>query len=285
LQPLAWLKIPLLQEARMPNRRDSGLGWGDRDWEDRDYERQWRAPRRPIQGRDPDYEQSRPIGRDAEPYYALHGRDFIRSPESSRYDAEDFGAGGADPDFNRRYAEWHDRWHGGGRYEGAGEYYGNRPRYGYGRYAVAGAVYGAPWRGERVEGGRYFGRGPRGYRRSDERIREEINDRLAYDPDLDPTEVEVRVANGIVTLAGVVEDRGAKRLAEDIAETVLGVDDVNNELKVRHGLFARITGEHVGEREIVMEAQREGTARSTPETAQTLLVDNDRKRSSVKQRR
>jgi hypothetical protein len=102
-----------------------------------------------------------------------------------------------------------------------------------------------PWRETRT--GRHYGRGPKGYRRSDERIREDVSDRLMWDPDVDASEIEVMVSQGVVTLTGVVEDRSAKRAAEDIAEEVLGVDDVRNELKVRHGFLAGLTGEKAEE--------------------------------------
>jgi osmotically-inducible protein OsmY len=51
------------------------------------------------------------------------------------------------------------------------------------------------------------------------------------------------VSQGVITLTGVVEDRHQKRVAEEIALSVMGVDDVLNELKVRHGFLARVTGE------------------------------------------
>jgi hypothetical protein len=41
-----------------------------------------------------------------------------------------------------------------------------------------------------------------------------------------------------------------KRLVEDVAENVWGVNDVRNELKVRHGFLAALTGERVDEREV-----------------------------------
>jgi hypothetical protein len=91
--------------------------------------------------------------------------------------------------------------------------------------------------------GRFFGRGPKGYRRSDERIREEISDRLMTHPDIDASEIELAVRNGVVTMTGTVEDRHEKRLAEYIAEDALGVEDVENRLKVRHGFWAALTGE------------------------------------------
>jgi osmotically-inducible protein OsmY len=77
------------------------------------------------------------------------------------------------------------------------------------------------------------GRGPRGYVRSDERIREEVNERLTEDRYVDATEIEVSVEEGIVTLSGKVDNRAEKRLAEDCADDVSGVRDVNNLLRIR----------------------------------------------------
>ena len=105
--------------------------------------------------------------------------------------------------------------------------------------------------------GRFFGHGPKGYRRSDERIREEISDTLMSHPDIDASDIEVSVSNGVVTLAGTVEDRHEKRLAEFIAEDPLGVDDVDNRLKVRHGFWASLVGEHATERELSREPEVE----------------------------
>jgi len=76
------------------------------------------------------------------------------------------------------------------------------------------------------------GRGPRGYQRSDERIREDINDRLTEDWYIDASDVEVSVNNCTVTLSGRVDTRGEKRRAEDLVESVSGVKDVSNQLSV-----------------------------------------------------
>jgi hypothetical protein len=108
--------------------------------------------------------------------------------------------------------------------------------------------------------GQFFGRGPKGYRRSDERIREEISDRLMVHPDVDASEIEVHVANGIVTLTGIVDNRHEKRLAEYVAEDALGVDDVDNRLKVHHGFWATIRGERATERELPVRPERDATA-------------------------
>jgi osmotically-inducible protein OsmY len=106
--------------------------------------------------------------------------------------------------------------------------------------------------------GRFFGRGPKNYRRSDERIHDEICDRLTVHPDVDASDLEVRVSGGIVTLSGTVESRHEKRIAELIADDALGVDDVNNQLKVRHGFWASITGERAAERQLHREPERDG---------------------------
>ena len=76
------------------------------------------------------------------------------------------------------------------------------------------------------------GRGPRNYARSDDRIKEDVNDRLTDDGFLDATEIECSVDNREVTLSGTVDSRQAKRRAEDLAESVSGVTHVQNNLRV-----------------------------------------------------
>lgn len=78
----------------------------------------------------------------------------------------------------------------------------------------------------------YRGKGPKNYSRSDERIKEDINDRLSDDPFIDASDIEVTVAKGEVTLTGTVGHRSSKRRAEDIAESVSGVKQVENRLRV-----------------------------------------------------
>ena len=77
------------------------------------------------------------------------------------------------------------------------------------------------------------GRGPRGYTRSDERIREDVCDRLSQDPRVDATDVDVKVSSGEVSLTGHVDSRMARRRAEDCAETISGVRHVQNNLRVQ----------------------------------------------------
>jgi osmotically-inducible protein OsmY len=81
--------------------------------------------------------------------------------------------------------------------------------------------------------GQHRGKGPKSYRRSDDRIREEINDRLSESHDIDASDIEVIVENGDVILSGMVESRHAKRLAEDIGESISGVKNIENRLRIR----------------------------------------------------
>jgi len=81
----------------------------------------------------------------------------------------------------------------------------------------------------------YAGRGPKGYKRTDERLQEEISERLVHDHDVDASDIEVNVIGGVVTLSGTVQDRQSKRIAEDLAEEVWGVTEVQNQIRVNRG--------------------------------------------------
>jgi hypothetical protein len=78
----------------------------------------------------------------------------------------------------------------------------------------------------------YAGKGPKNYQRSDERIREEVSDRLTDDHRIDATDVDVEVRESVVTLTGTVRDRDQKRRAEDLAENVSGVKEVTNQIRL-----------------------------------------------------
>jgi hypothetical protein len=110
--------------------------------------------------------------------------------------------------------------------------------YGAGAGYLGGDEYGRPIGGwgwtepERHRRGPHAGRGPRGYQRTDDRIREDICERMCENDELDAREIEIRVSGGEVTLLGTVHDRYDKRLAEDIVEQVSGVQDVSNQLRV-----------------------------------------------------
>nr|WP_298724137.1 BON domain-containing protein [uncultured Steroidobacter sp.] len=100
---------------------------------------------------------------------------------------------------------------GGRRYEGASDEGSNYPR---------------PRTSNR-------GRGPRGYKRTDDRIREDVCERLTDDAHIDASEIEVSVADGEVTLSGTLRSRNAKRRSAYVAEQVRGVKDVHNLIRVQ----------------------------------------------------
>jgi len=77
----------------------------------------------------------------------------------------------------------------------------------------------------------FAGRGPQGYKRSDNRIMEDINEAMTRDHDLDASNISVEVKDGEVILKGTVSDRESKRRAEEIAESCSGVRDVQNQIR------------------------------------------------------
>jgi hypothetical protein len=91
-----------------------------------------------------------------------------------------------------------------------------------------------------LRGQTFRGRGPKGFQRSDERVRELVSERLEDHDAIDASDIEVTVNGGEVTLSGTVDDRRTKRLAEDVAESVAGVKDVHNNLKVDRNFFSRM---------------------------------------------
>jgi hypothetical protein len=81
------------------------------------------------------------------------------------------------------------------------------------------------------EGFRKLSRGPKGFKRSDERITEDVCERIARSA-INAEEVEVAVKDGEVTLTGFVDARYDKRILEDIADDVFGVSEVHNRLRI-----------------------------------------------------
>lgn len=188
------------------------------------------------------------------------------APRTQPYDTDRWGAGqyglgaSGDREDMRRYG-WGEGWSQdqgrdtgyGTRGYGAGDYrpprvqssfIEARPRTGYatsptrdmdhdmGHGAGRGGMQGMyPYYEQSPELPRRQGRGPRNYQRSDDRIREDICEQLMRGW-MDADDVDVRVEKGEVTLSGTVRSRDEKRAIEDLAEDVLGVKDVHNELRV-----------------------------------------------------
>lgn len=80
--------------------------------------------------------------------------------------------------------------------------------------------------------GPYRGKGPKGYSRSVERIREDVCERLSDDDKLDASNIAVRMEGTEVVLEGTVETKRDKRRAEDLIESIPGVSNVQNHLVV-----------------------------------------------------
>lgn len=110
------------------------------------------------------------------------------------------------------------------------------------------------------------GRGPRGYQRSDERIREDLCERLMTGW-MNAEDVEVQVKGGEVTLLGTVERREEKRAIEDLAEGVLGVKEVHNQIRVSRPGERAGTASGLGTP--TTQARENPTARGSTETNRT----------------
>ncbi len=141
-----------------------------------------------------------------------YGRDYGRSSQSQR---------GFGQDFRERFAE---------------ERYGREPEYGYGFGQ-------GPYK---REVGEFRGRGPKGYERSDERLREIICERLTDEPSVDASDVSIEVKDKVVKLTGHVSDRRTKYEIEDLVEHCGGVKDIDNQIRVRTGFgMTQSSGAHV----------------------------------------
>ena len=70
--------------------------------------------------------------------------------------------------------------------------------------------------------------------RSDLSIKEDVLDELAWQPNIDETEIGVTVKNGVVTLNGIVDNYTKKRAVENAVKNVTGVKAVAEEIKVQY---------------------------------------------------
>jgi len=176
--------------------------------------------------------------------YADPARDAARSDWSSPDRWSDTGSGTREPSLGNR-GGFGDRpfadntespgYFGTGNYGDGGASYGggfdqrNRTRY-------PGSLDQDPmeWRGTgrgTPEQTRYRN-GPKGYTRSDDRLREDISERLMIADSIDPSEVSVSVKDAKVTLEGHVPDRRMKHSIEDLVDQCPGVQDIDNRIRV-----------------------------------------------------
>ena len=250
-------------------RRRGGGDWERREaWqgrEDRTFgpERAWGRERREDFGRpgvhldrEPDwtaYSQDQYTGRYGPAWDEARPRDASQSRGERDYaqgrypqsQARDYGRGrqGYDPYTSRFQGRWD---YGGTEYHGAdrdrrdrsehrrdheGNWWERTKEAVTGMFSDDDAAYERDYyAGER---GANWGKGPKGYRRSDDRIREDVNDRLTEDRWLDASDIEVAVSECEVTLNGTVASRADKRRAEDCVERISGVKHVQNNLRVQ----------------------------------------------------
>jgi osmotically-inducible protein OsmY len=97
------------------------------------------------------------------------------------------------------------------------------------------------------------GKGPQGYKRSDDRISDDAHERLTDDAWIDASFIAVSVSGGEVTLSGTVESREEKHRAERIVEDISGVTHVQNNLRLAKGGF--LTRPASGYGDSVLEAE------------------------------
>ena len=79
----------------------------------------------------------------------------------------------------------------------------------------------------------YHGQGPKNYARPDDRIRDDVCERLSDSHSLNAKDVDVQAKEGLITLSGTVTNREMKREAEDLAHACSGVRDVQNNLRIQ----------------------------------------------------
>jgi osmotically-inducible protein OsmY len=229
-----------------------------RDW--RDHPEQRYGQREPYNARwDNRYDSSRySESQYGTPYGAERGRDF-RSDRDFRNERESYRA---DQDRSDR---WDDT--GSGTRESSSRNFGRGPfsdptespgYFGTGYYGDGGAGYGGgfdqrrrtghygsldhdplEWRGrnearheERSPDQQRYRTGPKGYTRSDDRLREDISERLMIADSIDSSDVSVTVKDAKVTLEGRVPDRRMKHSIEDLVDQCPGVQDIDNRIRV-----------------------------------------------------
>lgn len=271
----------------MPGRWSDERDWRRREARDPRAEADWRDPpgeRARVRGEERSFRAEGPVfGEDDygveyhkppyETWSAQQGRSGPRFAShdyrrGGRYLGDDgrrpiypgeYGMGG------RGYAEAPPGYEGRGRFDARG---GAERREPYERYAYeagdflrrTGEQLAGWFEGEEKRGAR--GLGPKGYRRSDERISEDVHHRLTEDSWLDATHIGVSVSDGEVTLSGTVAEREAKHRAERLIEDLGGVTHVQNNLRVDRGSYFTRAGRGYGDS--VEEAQMaEGDASVT----------------------
>ena len=206
-------------------------GYGEGDYGVGDYEQS-----RYGQGEQGSYAQRR-YGQGGESGYGRGG--YGRGGYGQeRYGSDDYGGGrrdfGGRSGGQRSYGS--ERW-GGGDYgsQGGSSFAYGRGGENWGGEGYAGRGYGSASFGsqqwERQVSHR--GKGPKGYERSDDRLKEMICERLSDDPNIDASEITVAVSGGVVKLTGTIDSRAEKYQVEELIERCGGVKDIDNQLRMQ----------------------------------------------------
>jgi hypothetical protein len=176
---------------------------------------------------DYDYDYGRQRGGTTESFDQDYGYRSGRQGSNQGYGT---GRGGYGRGSGRQSSNYYGSRQGYGQDYDLGDYdqdYGYGGRQGYGSQPMTWS-YTEIW----LIPGPQTGKGPANYQRSDERICEDVSERLTQHGQVDASNIEVDVQNGEVTLKGTVNNRKEKRMAEDCADSVSGVKDVHNQLKI-----------------------------------------------------
>ena len=81
--------------------------------------------------------------------------------------------------------------------------------------------------------------------KTDAQIKEDVLDELAFQPNVDETQIGVIVENGVVTLSGVVNTYSKKLAAETAAKGIDGVKAVALDVEVKYGTDYKKTDKEV----------------------------------------
>ncbi len=238
----------------------SGREWGENT---QGYGRQGAGTNRDFGGRDygerdqsrmreeRDYQQrTTGVGRPNPSGYGAQSRN-----EPQRNAPQDYNTGyetsGWDDDFDSGAQRWNDDQFRVGTGMGLGSAgsgrTGREPEFGQGYGSSSGYGSRSGWdlgTQQRDTGGApskpsFRGMGPANYKRSDERIRDDIYERLTDSHVIDARSIMVDVNEGNVTLSGTVNERRMRYAAEDLVERIGGVSNINNQLRVQSQEQAR----------------------------------------------
>ncbi|SEL62169.1 Osmotically-inducible protein OsmY, contains BON domain [Maribacter orientalis] len=106
--------------------------------------------------------------------------------------------------------------------------------------------------------------------KTDAEIKQDVLDELAWQPNVDETEIGVIVENGVVTLSGVLNNYSKKVAAEKAVKSVEGVKALAGDIEVKYGNDFKKTDKEIAK--AVVEALEWNS--SVPEKNLTIKVED-----------